>query len=321
MILLIDQPKCGIDWLSQELTPLNQGLVFINQHFDNSKIVAIYSELSTKLDRAYLEQFPNLEVIATPTTSLTQLDLDFCMNESIKVISLKDFQKEISDFSATIEIAVWHLLELFRRVSSSVSSVRFGNWDRNEFVGVTLAHKSIGILGFGRLGRKMAKVCEAMGMRVFIYDIKQISKGILSDSYTLVDSIAELFSLCDAVSIHVDDRSTNRRLIDANVLASISSKGLMLINTSRGFVVDEEAVLFYLKEGRLKGYGTDVLTGEEILNKELDWLSASNMFKALLNEGLNISLTPHIGGATIETMTTSSRLVLESLISKIKSIS
>jgi len=96
-------------------------------------------------------------------------------------------------------------------------------------------------------------------------------------------------------------------------LAKSKKNGVFLINTSRGFVVNEEAISNALRNSVLAGYGTDVLVGEEIREEDTNWLVKNKIYKAMIEERLNISITPHIGGATKETMLTASKLVLEQL--------
>ena len=314
LILFLDTPRCDSSWL--QLMSKNYSIPLLYPHNvngDKSNVSAIYCELSKKINREYLSSFPKLRIISTPTTSLTHIDLEYCHENSIKVISLKDFPDEIKHFSATIEIGLWHLLNLTRKTSAAAFSVVAENWNRNEFVGNTLREKSVGILGFGRLGQAMAEVCKILGMHVLIYDIDSEKYKNSLAGITPVNSAEDLFALSDFISVHVDDRPSNENLIDSKLLGQIKKNGVFLINTSRGFVVNEEAISNALRSSVLAGYGTDVLVGEEIREEDTNWLAKNKIYKAMIEEKLNISITPHIGGATNETMLTASQLVLERL--------
>jgi len=319
MILLIDEPRCGLDSIIKDEHFLYPHFTFSKSENLNKSITAIYCEFSKKLDRSFLEQFPNLNLIASSTTSLTHVDLNYCEQNQIQIISLRNFPEVIQGFSATVEVAIWHLIELARSVSSSVASVRSGLWNRNEFIGETLANTTLGILGFGRLGRKMARICEAFGMRILVHDLKHSSDGLWNCPYEIVESIDALFSLSDAVSIHVDDRKENLALINRSVLSRVTSSRFTLINTSRGFIVDEKDIVESLRSGTLHGYAADVLHGEEYTHEAVEWLESSLIYKAFVEEELNISLSPHIGGATTFTMSLASRTIMKELLARYRS--
>ena len=243
LIFLLDTPSCDSSWL--QLMSINYSIPLLsprNVNEDRCNVTAIYCELSKKINREYLSGFPKLRIISTPTTSLTHIDLKYCQENSIKVISLKDFPDEIKNFSATIEIGLWHLFNLARKTSAAAFSVADGYWNRNDFVGNTLKEKRIGILGFGRLGQAMAEICMVLGMHVLIYDIDSGKYKNLLAGITPVNSAENLFALSNFISIHVDDRQSNENLVDSKLLGQITKNGVFLINTSRGFVVNEEAI-------------------------------------------------------------------------------
>jgi D-3-phosphoglycerate dehydrogenase len=317
LILLLDDPKCDPNWLLSITKDRKENLFLSNKEdFLVTDVTAIYCEFSQKLSGDYLSRFSNLTTIATPATSLTHIDLAYCELHSIDIISLKNFPEEIEQFTSTVEIALWHLLELLRSASSSVKSVNAGNWSRNDFIGTSLYGKRIGILGYGRLGKKMANVCSVFGAQVSIFDLNPHKAMNIKNEIRCLDSIEELFSFNEVVSIHIDDRPTNKNIINDGLLRNIPISGAHLINTSRGFLVDEDAIVRSLRIGRLLGYGTDVLGGEEIGTLESSWLPNNPIYQGMIKENLKITITPHIGGATKETMLASSQLVLDALFKK-----
>lgn len=285
-------------------------------HSAYSHILGIYTEVAFKLDAIYLEKFKNLKFIATPTTSLTHIDLSYCLQNGIEIFSLKNHKEMIKNFTATAEVTFWHIFELLRKFSKAQASVVAGEWNRRAHITNTLAEKKIGIIGYGRLGARVAKIAIDFEMDVYIYDIEK--KSIAGNSgLTLVACIEEIFEKCEIVSVHVDDRPANYNLIDVRLFQRIVNPGTILVNTSRGFVVNEEDALVALEANILGGLGVDVLRAEEVQNKDSNWTKKNLIINKKINSNLNISITPHVGGATRETLEKSTELVLGQLFKAI----
>jgi len=277
-------------------------------------IKGIYSGLSYNLDQILLSQYPNLRFIASPTTALTHIDKDYCEQKSIQVLSLKNKRDLIANFTSTVEIAWWHLLELNRQCSSAQKSVLDGNWNRNEFFATSLNNKKIGIIGFGRLGKKMGEIANSFNMKVYAYDITSEGVNSVNFDFQQAQSINEIFEKCDFVSIHVDDRKVNANLISKKQFDLIEDKGLIVINTSRGFVLNESDAIEALKIGKLKGLGIDVLIDEDKNNKSKNWVAENLIVKTKKESNLNISITPHIGGATVDSLTIAAEAIFNELL-------
>jgi D-3-phosphoglycerate dehydrogenase len=287
-------------------------------HSEYSHILGIYTEVAFKLDATYLEKFKNLKFIATPTTSLTHIDLGYCLHNDIEIFSLKNHKEMIKNFTATAEVTLWHIFELLRKFSKAQASVVAGEWNRRTHITSTLAEKKIGIIGYGRLGARVAKIANDFEMDVYVYDIEE--KSISSNSgITSVACIEEIFEKCEIISVHVDDRPANRNLIDTRLFQRITNPGTILINTSRGFVVNEEDAIVALEVNILGGLGVDVLQAEEVQNKDSNWTKKNLIINKKINSNLNISITPHVGGATRETLEISTKLVLGQLFKAVNS--
>ena len=279
-----------------------------------SDIKGIYSGLSYNLDHTFLSQYPNLRFIASPTTALTHIDKDYCEQNSIRVLSLKNKRDLIANFTSTVEIAWWHMLELNRQCSSAQKSVLDGNWNRNQFFTTSLNNKKIGIIGFGRLGKKMGEIANSFNMKVYAYDIAFEGENSVHFNYQQALSINEIFEKCDFVSIHVDDRKENANLISKQQFDLIKNEGLIIINTSRGFVINESDAIEALKIGKLKGLGIDVLIDEDRNDKSKNWVVENLIVKTKKESNLNISITPHIGGATIDSLTVAAEAIFNELL-------
>jgi phosphoglycerate dehydrogenase-like enzyme len=233
-----------------------------------------------------------LRYIVCPATGLDHIDLEYCDAQKIEVLSVRGQEKFLSQITSTSEIAWWHILELSRKANDFQNKVVEGEWNRNQFVTESLQDKVLGICGYGRLGKQMATIGSAFGMKVVAHDKLQSRVTGIESAKTL----SELFSLVDVLTLHVEASKENKNLINRELLNQISKPKFLLINTSRGSVVDELAILEALETGKLYGYGADVLNGETQDN--YDWLCENTLWQAKRNNKLNITLSPHIGGAT-----------------------
>jgi D-3-phosphoglycerate dehydrogenase len=261
----------------------------LNELASADLIEGVFLKLNFRLNKPDLMKWKNLKYILTPTTGTDHIDLEYCVEKNIQVISLKNLPDITSHFTGTSEMALWLMLSLARRSFSAAQDVVNGKWDRNAFIGTSLRNRTIGILGLGRLGMQMASLCKSLGMQILSYDLldKQMP-GVKP-----VNSISELFEQSDVISIHVDDRRENEKLISRNLLAK--AENLLIVNTSRGFVIDEPALIDSMKFGKITGFGADVLSFEQ--GGSNDWLQKNIIWNGMVEHSLNVILTPHIGGA------------------------
>jgi len=250
--------------------------------------------LGFAIDEEVFGHGPNLKVVASPTTGLDHIDLRAADQHKVQVISLQGDHDFLDSVTATAELTWALLLALVRNLTSAVEHVRGGGWNRDLFVGGELTNKTIGIVGHGRLGAIVAQYARAFRMRVVTCDPNPRGPP---DFVELV-SLDDLLSQSDYVSIHVPLEQKTRSLIDAHALEKVK-RGAYVINTSRGGVVDENAILNAIKSKKLNGYAADVLVGE--FSKSSNWLQNNVIWQAASSHD-NIILTPHVGGATLESM-------------------
>jgi len=242
-----------------------------------------------KFDKDLLSQI-NIKGINTCSTGTNHIDLEFCKEKNIEVLSLKNDYELINDLPSTSELAFCMLQGLSRKLTMcNIQVFEDKIWDYRNVMGHQIAGKTIGCLGFGRLGKIFCKQLEGFDVNIKVCETKKID---IPKKYERV-SIEELFLQSDAIAIHIHSCKENLKLINRRLLSN-SKKGLILVNTSRGDICDENVISDLLKNGHLGGYGTDVLA------TEFTNIEDSPLFKLGLEKKYNLIVTPHVGGMTYE---------------------
>ena len=191
--------------------------------------------------------------------------------------------------SSTAEHAFALTISSLRNIVSSYNSVLHDQWDYTQYIGRQFNGLAIGVIGFGRLGKFYAKYCYEFGAKIYVFDpyVDEVS-----DSYTRLDSLQEICKKCDVLSIHVHVSDETINLIDLEVM-NIMKKDVLIINTSRGEVINEKDLINFLKENKKARIATDVIANE--ITKRLD----SPIIRYAKNSP-QVLITPHIGGMTKE---------------------
>jgi D-3-phosphoglycerate dehydrogenase len=245
--------------------------------------------IGAPVNRGVLERATRLKAIVTATTGLDHIVLECAAERGVVVISLRGEESFLDRVTSTAELAFGLLLSVARRLPAASASAAGGAWLRERFRGHQLSGKTLGVLGYGRLGRMMAEYGKAFRMDVLACDVRPVTPA----PGVSMASFEQLLDCSDALSVHIHLTPENRRLIDARAFARMKP-GAILINTSRGAIVDEAAMLEALASGRLAGAGLDVLDGELA-----GGLSRHPVLR-YAREHENVVVTPHIGGATCE---------------------
>lgn len=251
---------------------------------------ALVVRLAHQIDAELLAYAPRLRAIVSPTTGLDHIDLEAAGRLGVTVLSLKGETDFLRSIPATAELTWGLLLALIRRIPHAFQSVLQSEWDRDAYKGHDLAGQALGIVGLGRIGERIARYGLAFGMRVLAYDPYRAG---WVDGVERVESLPELLQQSSVLTLHVPLNEETRGMIGADELALLP-QGALLVNTARGEVVDEAALLAALESGRLGGAALDVISGERS--------GGSPDLVQYARRRENLLITPHIGGATVESM-------------------
>jgi D-3-phosphoglycerate dehydrogenase / 2-oxoglutarate reductase len=290
--------------------PLPSKLKITNQDFWNevAKADIILSRLSFLLNDEFLNNAKKLKVIVTPTTGLNHIDLEVTKKKGIKVISLQGEFEFLSTITSTAELTLSLMLESMRFTGRSIDSVvNKGLWDRDKYRGYQLYQQKLGIIGMGRLGKIVLKYALALGMDVSFCDIKNNIE--LDEIHVSRVDIKTLLQQSDIVSLHVNFTSENYHLINTNEL-SLMPQHSWLINTARGELLNEEALLSALQKKEIGGAALDVLENETAtISKGIN----HPLISYARNNG-NLIITPHLGGACRDAMASTELYTAKKLV-------
>ena len=228
-----------------------------------------------------LHRLNHLKVISRVGVGLDSIDLEAASQAKVKVFSTPD-----AVTASVAELTVGLMLDLLRNISSQNASLKSGSWERKA--GNLLGKKNIGILGFGRIGKKVASLLSGFDCHLYYYDPNVDAS---SDPVEKCANLNELLKLSDIVTLHSQALSSHEPLLGAQQF-KIMKKGSWLINTSRGSLIDESALFEFLKSRHLEGAALDVFNEEP--------------YKGPLGKLDNVILTPHVGSYARE-----SRIAME----------
>ena len=268
--------------------------------------------LGNYIDKEIIDTATNLKAIITATTGLNHIDVKYANQKNVEIISLQGEYEFLKNISATSEHTIGLLLSLLRNIPSASNSVKDSIWDRNLYKGKEISGKIFGILGYGRIGIKVARYAKAFGAKVIVHDVKKITSE--EEGIVVVDTLDELLKNCDILSIHVPFNQSTSNLIDQYKIDKMQ-KTSIIINTSRGEIINETDLLTALKSSRISGAALDVLAGEH-----LNTIKQSHPLIEYAKNHDNLIITPHIGGATYESMHKTEIYMAEKLSKWVKSM-
>jgi phosphoglycerate dehydrogenase-like enzyme len=254
------------------------------------------------VDDAVMSAAPKLRWIATPTTGLNHVDLAAAERRGIEVISLRGRVDFLKNVRATAEMTVLLMLALLRHLPEAATHVREGKWNRDLFRGGELYGRTVGIVGYGRLGRIVARYLSGFECRVLATDLGPIE----TETGVTAVSLARLLDEADIVSLHADYRPANHGFWDRACFSKMKP-GALFINTARGELVDERALLEALESGTLGGAALDVLAQEPPAGMEHPLIAFARRSTRLL-------ITPHIGGGTVESLKKAETFLADALV-------
>lgn len=249
----------------------------------------VWIRLALEVRERDLPPVPRCRVLVTATTGTDHVDSASLDRVGITLLSLRGRREFLEGITATAELALGLILSLVRHVPFAFDDVRAGRWDRDSFLGRQLSGLTAGIVGYGRLGRMMGHYLPALGMEVLAFDL---IAGEMQAGVKRSESLESLLAASDVVTVHVSLNETSEGLFSSRAFGAMK-KGALLVNTSRGAVVDEEALLRALESGQLGGAALDTVRDEI-------GLDATSPLIRYAAEHRNLILTPHIGGAAAD---------------------
>ena len=244
-------------------------------HIKDSEIVLIRS--ATKLTKEVLVKAEKLKIIARCGVGIDNVDLDFAKSKNIFVTNAPS-----ANLISVVELTVALIISASRKLSLADSHLKKGEWNRSEFLGYELYGKTLGIVGFGKAGRLVADRMKSFGMSIVFYD-PYVTDWNGSEESVELD---ELLRTADVVSIHVIKSKDTENLISKDMLDLLKPSSI-IVNTSRGGVLDEDYLFELLESEKIFGAGLDVYSNEPPKNVDR-------------YNGLNLVTTPHIGASTNE---------------------
>lgn len=266
----------------------------------------IFIRLKYFWDKKLLKNAPKLKYICTPTTGLNHLDLKFLEEKAIEVISLKGETEFLSkNIRATPEHTFGLVLALLRNYNKAFLSSNNKKWNRDLYKGREIFGKHFGIIGLGRVGKIVAGYLHSFGANVYYFDK---DKAVHSRIAKRCSSILKTIAACDVVMLCASYNEKNKAMIDKSCIDQM--KGKYFINTARGELADENYLIKKIRQGHFRGVALDVITGENHSNNLPELLS--------LVSKENLIITPHIAGATFESMAKTEEFVAGKLLKKIR---
>ena len=258
--------------------------------------------VNSRLDATVLAALPRLKLIATRSTGYDHIDLEFCARAGIAVANVPNY----GDVTVA-EHAFALLLGLTRNLLVTVVGMRNGRFDQSEPPGTDLYGKTMGVIGTGRIGRRVIRIAQGFGMAVLASDAKPDQQLAALEGFRYTD-LETLLRQADVISLHVPATADTQGMIGEAEFAMMKPEAV-LINTARGNIVDVEALVRALTGGRIHAAGLDVLPQEPLMRDEAEVfrgppVDAASVKALLANHVLmhlpNVLMTPHIAYNTVE---------------------
>ena len=256
----------------------------------------------TNVSRDVIESGNSLKVIARVGVGLDNVDTNYAESKNIQVINAQE-----AATNAVSELVIGSMISLARLIPHAHSEMSKGNWIKKSLMGTELSGKYLGIVGVGNIGRNVGRIARALRMNIIGYDIYPISREYINEVSMINADLNTLVESSDFITIHVPLSSDTYHLFDSKLLSKMK-KSSYIINTSRGGIVDENALYDFLKDRKIAGAGLDVFEVEPPINRKFLELP-------------NVLCTPHIGAQTKEAQGLAARVIAEKLIHRFQEMS
>ncbi|MDO8467177.1 MAG: NAD(P)-dependent oxidoreductase [bacterium] len=259
-----------------------------------SKADVLVNALEIKLDKNILQKAIRLKLIGSRTTQLRYIDLDECKKRGIEVVNIKADSPVLQITPSTAEEAMALIFSVLRHIPWAFDSIKNGQWDRKKYEGRELYEKTVGLIGFGRLGKMVAKFCQAFGAIVIACDPNITAKAMQKSKVRKVP-MKELLKKADIISLHSVYNDATFGMLKEEHFRSMRPTAIF-INTARGEITDEKALLKALRQNWIAGSGIDTLAGEMPDGRHL----IGNPLVDYARKNNNLIILPHLGGSTKE---------------------
>ena len=272
----------------------------------------LFMGLYPEISRAVLDKAKHLKVIAAVTTNVSHIDA-YAGEKGIKIISLKDEIEFLNTITGTAELAAGLIFDLLRKTPWAFEDVKQYRWRRDRFRGHNLYGKTLGIFGFGRLGKWMARYGNAFNMSVITYSPHIDAAECKKLNCRPVD-FATLLSESDIVSINAHYTEETRNIFNKEAFKQMK-KSAYIVNTAAGGIVEENDLVDALEEGVIAGYGTDVLADELHFDEDF----SNNRLVEYAKTHENAIVVPHTGGMTHESREATDIFLAKKLVEYVQS--
>jgi D-lactate dehydrogenase len=284
---------------------------------DHADAEVVSTFIYSRLDQAVLEQLPKLKLIATRSTGFDHIDLDYCKQNNVAVCNVPTYGE-----NTVAEHVFGLLLTLSHKLDEAIDRTRKGDFSPRGLQGFDLEGRTMGVVGTGNIGRHTIRIARGFGMKVLAYDLKpdEDAARVLDFDYVEFD---ELLRRSDVISLHVPSTPDTRHLLSYEQFDRMK-EGVVIINTSRGDLIDNPALVRGLAEGKVRGAGLDVLPEEPVIREEAELLRSvyerKHNLDALLADHVLIRLrsavvTPHSAFNTREAVSR----ILQTTVANIES--
>ena len=271
----------------------------IKEKISNYNIVIVRSR--TKLTKELIDNATKCKIIARVGVGLDNIDEAAAKARNIRVINAVE-----GAMTAVAELVLGLMLALARQIPFADREIRNGKWLKKELMGTELKGKYLGIVGLGNIGKRLGRLAKGLNMNLIGYDVIPIDEAFSKEVGLMKADLGTLLSSSDYVSLHVPLLDSTYHLINTEKLATMK-KTAKIINTSRGGVIDEEALYDALKKGNLGGAALDVFETEPAIGNKLATLP-------------NVICTPHIGAQTKEAQSLAANIIAEKIIQILRGV-
>ena len=271
----------------------------IAEKIGNFEVVVVRSR--TKMTRELIAKADKCKIIARVGIGLDNIDQDAAKEKNIRVINAVE-----GAITAVAELVIGLMISMAREISRADREIRNGNWIKKELMGSELKGKYLGIVGLGNIGKRLGRLARALNMNIIGYDVVPIDDEFSKEVGLMKADLDTLLSSADYVSFHVPLLDSTRHMINAEKLKMMKNTA-RIINTSRGGVIDEEALYNSLNDGSLAGAALDVFEVEPAIENKLITLP-------------NFIATPHIGAQTKEAQLLAANIIAEKIIQILRGV-